>query len=60
MRIKFEMKGTINAKNLEDALNTLETIQMDYDINNIHLEVQGSSCLDYEPRYDVDIICKKK
>jgi len=59
MRINFEMKGVINANNIDDALNTLELMQMEYDISNIRLEVQGSSN-DDGLRYDVDIICRKK
>ena len=42
MKIDFELKGSINAKSIDDAINTLEMMKMDYDIYNIRLHVEGN------------------
>ena len=60
IKINFELKGTIECKSVDDALNTLEMMQMDYDLSSVRLEIQGKYESDKEPTYDVDIVCRKK
>jgi len=60
MMIEFEMKGKIKAKDINDAINSLELMKMDYDLDSIRLNV-------YDPKYDMEIVvnevkksCKEK